>query len=1016
MSAGFLPAQLFSAFIRDSSVALVVDTLLQAGNLLAEQSHSSAARSLTAPLFVLKNTQNFAREQEARARLQTIVSGFSDDQWRLLLNNRSLLHSVQRFIPRKLALDRQSLPLDISEHPLGGIVRRDSHAPGYGRILLAVQYGAPEDRVVGLTAGGARLEVHLRQEDDRLSLSRFLGQSIPVFPVIKGRLKRISFLVPLPQAVAVLDSLNSLGPRVVNREIVGNLAVTMNAGSYSFRGMELAWEQVKKALVPQVDGLTAEEKDLLKQMQAFYVDAKRKMERLKSLWKQGPLLMESLPEFNRLVLDVFSITGCFETILFQYYNTPRVPRVSRQIPEKEYRELYDLYAILRGLAVPTGPDSPSVLRQRLEEMGRTLSEMQKEIEGDMAFGSEREFWPGALRQPFEILLKFAENAAAADEEVTRLVTAIQEKMKSDASSSGEIRPLLKRGLFLAGNFLGVLPGDMQERLNKIHLKLKLDPNKIGRWEKQVERLRLHLAQERAKPFVITPSILDIFNWTRRTWKTQFLRPLKVGLRKIGRPGQVFLEDIGALRAARLQFCSAYELFYAARDAAVEEGLRGSGLDLNLKPSFYRLRGAENKLRALGDKTANALVLLQGSREPKPQKSHKKSLAGGDGFIDGVPIELRGSCKTQDAKLQRIASLLKIDDAELLDSVALAHPFLKALVQKRMREGKPLRKLLKVNEGNGVAVIYDYRFGSAFYVPWKDGWILDKAKSFVPLFHGAGGSRSTGATMQAAMIRLRSLRHSAITFDTPNHGYGLKDKRFHQLSEFTGWVDCLIDYFRYLRDHSKMVPIIPIGRSHGENAIVQFAVNHPGKVDGLVGISGYDPAWDAQTFPHIVARIGKPGREGFTPHPKGLPMVADHDGVQAAVAGVLLGGDHEEEIVVPDLSQVTIQLGERGAPQWTFLDPASDPLLESIPTLHFSGTEDDDYRPVDRFWEERRRWAARLPGRHEMVVIDGGGHDLLSLGGTKPSPEEKARTAEVYSRVDAFLSSIVADFSRNVTYN
>lgn len=1018
-----MPARLITNLIQTHPPADIIEPLAGIGDVLAETGEMKTVRSLAVQLFVLKNSKTPSGEQNARRRLQEIVGGLQTAQWDKILDNRHFVASIwehaSAFLSRqgvKNPFLPTELPLTVTEHPLGGIVRPDPSNPAQVRILLAIRYGAEKTAVAGLTNNGARLEIHLKGSDD--SLQNSLQPLFPVPVSVEQGLKRVSIQVALEEVLSLLDRLNQLGPQLMNKGTASNLMRTLLAAQAHVRGMELAWKNIESVASRMEPDIAEKENKRLKRIEALYREVKTKEERLEVLWRLFPALTEHLPEFNRLAIEIFSLNAAFETLVLQFYEPlPLRPR---------HPELRSLLNALKFYVSPKGYGKPSLLSRRIHDMVNDCAVIQDSIEKDPMFGVEREFWPGSIRQPFDVLTQFLEDAQKNADAVRDLLAQIKKKMALPSPQTREMQALLKQSLFLISEVLGPLPGEAGDFLAAGRgTRLRRRFNKRERWENHLNRIRGKIIEERQKPFEIPPEQLQEFEAiyfslpdliVRIAAKERIAKGLSSDSKNIHL--QSVIDNVMAYRVTLGRFRRAYKIFYQHRKR------NGDPVEL-LKPFYLDVRRYKHKMNTHLNRVEKAVAFLQRQhragagpvpakqkRYPVPDRGldipgHTVVVKEGWGRIDGVKVEIKGPVKTQNEKLKQVALLLDIPEAELAKSVALAHPMFKERVRKKILRGEPLRRLVKINEGAGIAVIHDERFGTVFYIPYNSGWVMRQAKAMVPMIPGAGGARSTGATMQAPMVRLRSLKYNAVTFDTPNHGLAVRDAYFNDLKKFMEWIDVVLGYFRFLANEGpRILPLVPIGRSHGENTLLQYAVDHPGKLDGLIGVSGYDPAWDDRTFPHLLERI----KEGdFVPHPAGLVMAAAHDGVKLAVEGAFL--NEEGTITAPSRDAMSIKVdGDKKPPQWAFLDPLTCGAWVLTPSLHFSATQDTDYQGVDRFWEERTAWVEGLPGDHRIVVIPGGRHDLLSLGGMQVFPHEKKRIQIVYSRIDAFITSVIANFT------
>lgn len=340
-------------------------------------------------------------------------------------------------------------------------------------------------------------------------------------------------------------------------------------------------------------------------------------------------------------------------------------------------------------------------------------------------------------------------------------------------------------------------------------------------------------------------------------------------------------------------------------------------------------------------------------------------------IHGAKFPTRGKIEAQNRFLKNLTNILYISNEELRDSPDLSFRPCRQKIILRIQEKKPLRILLDVDESRGIAVIYDFRFQTAFYVPISEGIIKKGAITNLLLIHGAGGSRSTGDSMVGPMLYFRKkFGYSAITFDTPNHGHATHSEDFHDLDLFLEWMDSVLSYLRYLAPRKAHVAI---GRSHGDNVLEEYCIRRPYKLDGMVGISGYHPAWTEPNIPHMNKRVDE---GALTFNQEGMRMAMAHEGVDA----IFTNGK---------ISKYRIRDGQC---QWTFLKKE-----HQTPALKISGTKDPEYmHGFPTFILERRREAERK--RQKFLVIENGSHDLLSL-------TNNSQHKEVYQAIKEFVEGL-----------
>ncbi|MBI4125101.1 MAG: hypothetical protein HY609_05160 [Deltaproteobacteria bacterium] len=672
----------------------------------------------------------------------------------------------------------------------------------------------------------------------------------------------------------------------------------------------------------------------------------------------------------------------------------------REPSPPQYAELAPyLQALGYYVLVPPGR-ALSILDEHLARVTADLNRVRREAVA--AFGTEIDLWPGNVRDSFQNLPKFSEKIRTAIKDARRVFRTIPGKMQEGAHPAG-LRIHVFSALVRVKSLLGSLREDQEGLIEKAKLR-KWDSNLLARWGEHLEKTRAAIEAEKGRSFELRTEELEELDaicrskpggWREESqameaeaeslklsvapddWTEEMAFLFKTTLHAV----QSIRENIdhltkhyGALKTEMAKPTPATSLLvrhYSAARKAVSK-IRQNILQAN--------KALTGKVKGEKMDVPNLIDAIRNPKEPQPKTSNipdrvmeilgwQVRVEGGEAKIDGVSFTLRGNIVAQDKKIRDIAATLAIPPSERELGAALAHPMFREEVERRLRTGEPLRKLLAVNDQIGVAVVFDHRFGTAFYIPYKTGWVMGDCRAIVPMFHGGGGARSTGLTMQAPAIRLRRLYgFNAVAFDTPNHGQSVRDKRFHNLDEFIGWMYTLLGYFRYLS--SGKVPVVAIGRSHGDNALDEYAARYPGRLDGVIGISGYDPAWGPATLPTLRRRVAQ---GTFDPHPTGTPMVEAHD------------------------------------TQWTFLRDGSDDRRRQTPTLYMSGTADEEYSEgVPDFYEQRRARAERLG--HRMLVVEGGAHDLLSLNRermrTQSEGEEMKR---VYEEVNAFIEGVIRKF-------
>lgn len=665
---------------------------------------------------------------------------------------------------------------------------------------------------------------------------------------------------------------------------------------------------------------------------------------------------------------------------------------------KAYRHLIAPLELLAGYVLVAKGSDLSPLDWHLAELTAGFNHLRREAV--VAFDNDIEFWPGPLRNHYQPLLLLFEKMRTGIKETRRDFKTALESMGQGAHP-GQVQNHIFLGLSRLKALFGTLRGD-PDIWQRVRLPKKTDADLLARWKQQMERIWQVVREEKATPFSLNQDELRDMQEVREHklggWEQEGkailaeAEGLKLSVSKEDWTDQMeYLYQ--TIRSAAVTIPENIKAFAEVYDDLKTELARASLLSNSVMRFYIRALNTKNRIRK---SIRNSNRLLTGKvkgekrdipnltdliRHPpaSPPRSYevpdrtlkvlgmKITVEGGEAKIGPVSVPLLGSVATQDRKIRDVVATLAIPDGEKQLSLRLAYPPFREEVRKLLEADRPLRELLAVNDEFGVAVVLDHRFGTAFYIPYKTGWVLPDARSIVPMFHGGGGERSTGLSMVAPATKLRNdFSFNAIAFDAPNHGRSVQDKRFHNLTEFISWMGSIIDYFRYLS--GGVIPVVAVGRSHGDNALDQYAVAHPGKLDGIIGFSGYDPAWEEATRPTEERRIAA-GK--YRPHPTGRPMVDAHD------------------------------------PQWTFLKPELDEPRRRTMTLFVSGTSDEEYAEgVPNFYLQRKARADRLG--HKMLIVEGGGHDLLSLSleRIRTKPEE---IGLVYEAIKGFVEEAIRQF-------
>lgn len=335
--------------------------------------------------------------------------------------------------------------------------------------------------------------------------------------------------------------------------------------------------------------------------------------------------------------------------------------------------------------------------------------------------------------------------------------------------------------------------------------------------------------------------------------------------------------------------------------------------------------------------------------------------------------------------QEAATLVAIPEEEYAQSLELTYPPFRERVRALIEEGTPLRRW--VDGDSRVAIIFDERFGTAFHVPVQSGWVLPGAKAFMPLLHGGGGAESNGKTMIQPALKLRGKKYlcSAISFDCPNYGHAFRDPGFENLQKYLEWLDSVFRYFRFLT--RGRIPLIAVGRSHGENTLQEYILRHPSRLDGIIGVSGYMPGWFLSNLPNFRKNVAegdfKLNREGFA-------MAMAHEGLLP---------------VVPEGRWEELKLNPHpGSPnQWSFPEAAHEDAMD-LPMLLLTDRNDPEHKNVPDFVRIRENFAKQRQAAFLTTAF--GLHDLLLINNNRDtSSENSARIATVYAEIGEFVDKI-----------
>lgn len=783
------------------------------------------------------------------------------------------------------------------------------------------------------------------------------------------------------------------------------------------------WEAIreqKKGLYAILKGVKATRVDILAQ----WGEAKEALpkEILLALEKMAQDILGNGPPFVEAVAQLERRLVLLDASEEARDEAPLAP-VEAASSGEEWRQVVLLYDELRKLLAPASRGALSIPNKILADATSALGEIDRLAEA--AFGTNISYWPPSVASAYRELKETTTKIREQLGQVREYAKECEQDIRA-GSHPNKIRRAAVLGLMGIRNLQGQIAPSLEAFIFPTRGKKLLIESWRDAYGRALERIRI----EKEKPFEIKPADLQTLeNFQKEKlggYETEFgyikgqvrsemrLVPderLTDQLIDVAQTilGNLWEEDpkIGHVEKgmeAIARFRKSFELFQ-------KEMGRGDFDPRELKRRFLELRRLSKVIRyhifsakkeldgttVSGEKyPLNLVDLARQAMEEKVPKTfaipdrrytlsgHEIAVEKGEVSIDGIKltgINLNATPRNQDRKLAQIVHTLDIPEQESKESPELAHPPFREKVERLLKEEKPLRRLVDVDDTLGIALVFDERFQTVFYIPYKEGWMLQGARAIVPMFHGGGGSRSTGRTMIAPAIKFRNdFKYNAITFDTPNHGHAIKDRRFHDLAEFQAWTGTLLNYFKFLS--GGVIPVVPIGRSHGDNNLDEYASRQGRVLLGFVGISGYDPAWNEPTLPTLLRRI----EEGdFKPHPQGLPMVFAHEGVGVTVVE---GGK--------------LVFGEKSADQWTFLNPAQDEVRGRTPTLLLQGTADAEYsegRP--EFWKEREERAKRLG--FDFLTVDGGPHDLLSLN----NPPEMIDL--VYRKISAFIEGIIARF-------
>ncbi|MDP2599379.1 MAG: hypothetical protein Q8P84_01410 [Deltaproteobacteria bacterium] len=691
--------------------------------------------------------------------------------------------------------------------------------------------------------------------------------------------------------------------------------------------------------------------------------------------------------------------------------------------EDLYPDATRFLAVLQSYTSAHDADSMTLLERKFAKVSAVYQKVERTMID--TFGPDRENWPKNLRQPLEELYNIGNNIA---EKMGVAVDSFTEALREMEVSApeGKVRAITIRGIFAIKAVFGQLT-DAQEALVAKKGKAQ-DKPLLQRWRAQVERITELHKKETEGVFELTAGLLaNLVEAAQKQipiWREDALSLQRAAEELKGNVSEhEWSEDMERLynlvrdeAAACLEACGRFTQFH---EALLQENTLPAPDLQKLKGLYTETIHAKGKAGVTLGKTRRALLGHTGqstetseAKDPHnlsdltlarhdtshrsfstpdrnfQYKGHTISVKEGKVQIDGVLVQLNLNTGTagQDEKIRQIIDTLEISPDEERRSVQLAHPFYQKEVEQRLSRGKSLRKLIDVDDNFGVAKVFDYRFGTVFYIPYRTGWFSAEAKAIMPLFHGGGGARSRGETLLAPANKMRGdFKISTLVFDLPNHGGALADERFHDLPTMLSWMDTLFQYCRYLADYK--IPLVAVGRSSGENLLDEYAARYPEALDGIIGVSGYQPGWLAANEAAFRRRI----EEGnFQPHPTGLPMVLAYDGLEYRNGGFAANYCFRES-------------------QWTFAEEEAEEARRKTPKLMFTGTEDQDSKEgVPDFWQQRNAEALYLG--HQSLVIKGGRHDLLALNlKSDPTPENRARVEKVYTAIGNFIKKIADQF-------
>lgn len=145
---------------------------------------------------------------------------------------------------------------------------------------------------------------------------------------------------------------------------------------------------------------------------------------------------------------------------------------------------------------------------------------------------------------------------------------------------------------------------------------------------------------------------------------------------------------------------------------------------------------------------------------------------------------------------------------------------------------------------GWTWLYDPHVGNPVVASVPEAQL--RPRGVAVLFHGSGTAKSHVSTLFRPGNAMQHEGWHVVSVPKPFHGgFGPTDERHTNMPFHMDWMArtgaAALDYYPPPADGSSLKRIF-MGRSTGGNEVLQFAHDHPDKVDGVVSISPYHPGW------------------------------------------------------------------------------------------------------------------------------------------------------------------------------